>query len=142
MAQINDSSGMVGAAGKIYVDLDMVSQSLQQLARSVEELPQADEVARRDGPHIGAAWEFYWALSQATTSASDAATAMRQCLAEADASIRAAVAALTAQDADAQASADKVMDALDSNTALAGDAGSTAGGSVTDTTGTGSTVMH
>ena len=130
---INDASGSYGA---VFVDLDMVSQSLQQLARNLDELPQESDVATYGGPSEGVAGEFHSALTQVTRAAGVAATNMRLCLAEADASVRAAVAALTAQDADAQASADKVIDALDSNTSLAGDAVSAAGGSTSDTTGT------
>lgn len=122
--QISDAGGSYGA---VFVDLDMVSQSLAQLARNLDELPHEAEVARHDGPFVGVALEFYMALSRTTQAAGKAAAEMRLCLTEADESIRAAVAALTATDADAQASADKVLHALDANTAAA-TGGTAAGG--------------
>jgi hypothetical protein len=143
---INDGSGSSGAAlSALSVDLDLVSASLDRLAKDLELLPHGAEVDYHRGPVVGSAAVFNDALGVATRKASVAAGEMRAHLVDADAAIRAAVTALTAQDEDAQQYADNVLDALDNNAELAPEASAapaTEGSIAEDTTASDSTELR
>jgi hypothetical protein len=115
VAQINDISGSYGAAGKIFLDIETVFEHLARLMKDLGELPNPDDVGRFSGASHGVAAQYHAALKQATESASFATTQMHRELVDADAAIRKAVEALTAQDADADASAGLLLDALDNS---------------------------
>ena len=115
MAQINDVSGSYGAAGKIFLDIETVFEHLARLMRDLGELPKPEDVKLFSGASHGVAEPYHAALKKATDDASLVTTKMHEQLVDADAAIRKAVEALTAQDADADASADLLLDALDNS---------------------------
>ena len=113
MAQINDVSGSYGAAGKIFLDIETVFEHLARLMKDLGELPKPEDVKLFSGASDGVAKTYHAALKKAMDDASFVTTKMHEQLVDADAAIRKAVEAITAQDADADASADLLLDALD-----------------------------
>lgn len=113
MFQQSDGGGPA-AARTVLVDLETVYDHLAKLIKDMGELPTPEQVALFTGASHGVAYDYHFQLGEVTKRASAAAKGMQERLVEADAAIRAAVQALTAQDAGASGAADQLLDALDS----------------------------
>ena len=115
MAQINDSSGSYGAAGKIFLDIETVFDHLARLRNDLGVIPAPEDVRKFSGASHGVAAPYHAALRYAAELAARAAKDMNDRLVEADDAIRKAVEALTAHDADSKLAGNQLLGAIENS---------------------------